>query len=80
MKPMALKRADFAGSWYPGARRECLEAIDELERAWSGPGGIGEKTRMAREAWRRGAAARSQGTGGIVPPPISCTASLVARP
>ncbi len=30
---MAIRRADFADSWYPGSRSDCLKAIEELEHS-----------------------------------------------
>ena len=44
---MGIKRADFAGSWYPGTKRECtktieqyLKGIPESSKEYEGYGGI----------------------------------------
>jgi MEMO1 family protein len=44
---MGIKRADFAGTWYPGSRKECLKSMESFARAGfatdkehSGIGGI----------------------------------------
>jgi len=44
---MGIRRADFAGTWYPGSRRECTKKIEEFfnkiripEDNYSGIGGI----------------------------------------
>ena len=44
---MGIKRADFAGTWYPGSRKECLKSMESFARTgyatdkeYSGAGGI----------------------------------------
>ena len=41
---MTVRRADFAGSWYPGSGSDCRQAIEELDQsALPCPSSSGEK-------------------------------------